>query len=81
MILGADVLYEHRLVPLVLGLIQTMLEPDGLALVAGPYRVASDDLGPSLARFGLRSEAIPIEAIDESGRAVRGTLERIRKVR
>jgi predicted nicotinamide N-methyase len=81
LILGADVLYEHRLVPLVLGVIQTMLEPDGLALVAGPYRVASDDLGPALDRFGLTSEATPIEAIDESGRTVRGTLQRIRKVR
>lgn len=81
LILGADVLYERRLVPLVLALIRTMLEPGGMALVAGPYRVASHDLRPALDRFGLTSEATPVEAIDESGRTVLGTLHRIRKVR
>src|SRR3982751_1020133 len=48
-ILAADVLYERRLVPLVTGLLAQMLEPDGMALVAGPYRVATEDLGASLA--------------------------------
>ncbi|MEO6807963.1 MAG: hypothetical protein ABI353_02495 [Isosphaeraceae bacterium] len=52
----------------------------GLALLAGPYRVASDDLRPSLERFGLTSEATPIEAIDESRRTVRDRLDQIRKV-
>lgn len=79
-ILGADVLYERRLVPLVGNLIARLLEPDGVALVAGPYRVASDDLEASLAPWGLVAEAEPIAATGETG-PVRGTLHRIRHAR
>jgi predicted nicotinamide N-methyase len=76
-ILGADVLYERRLVPLVANLIETMLATDGYALVAGPYRVATEDLGPCLTAQGLRSEARPATATDLLGRPVRGTVHRI----
>lgn len=78
LILGADVLYERRLVPLVAGLCARMLAPGGTALVAGPYRVATEDLGPCLERVGLVAAAEPVEARDESGRVVRGTVHRIR---
>ena len=78
MILGADVLYERRLVPLVAEVISRMLTPDGVALVAGPYRVATEDLSHELKRHGLKAEATPIESRDDKGRPVRGTLHRIR---
>lgn len=77
LIFGADVLYERRLVPLVSNLIRTMLTPGGYALVAGPYRVATEDLGPTLSAFGLRSASRPISSIDEGDSAVRGTVHRI----
>ena len=77
LILGADVLYEQRLVPLVVNLIAGMLEPGGFALVAGPYRVATEDLEGHLAASGLVAEASPIAARTESGATVRGTLHRI----
>ena len=59
MILGADVLYERRLVPLVAGLLARMLAPDGIALIADPYRVAAEGFarGPASARAGVRGRA------------------------
>lgn len=78
LILGADVLYEGRLVPLVCNLIRTMLEPGGEALVAGPYRVATDDLAENLLSFGLTAESAAIEATAPEVGPVRGTLHRIR---
>jgi predicted nicotinamide N-methyase len=78
LILGADVLYERRLVPLVANLIRTMLEPGGAALVAGPYRSAGDDLPAALARHGLVTVDTPIEAAGPDGRVHRGTLHQIR---
>lgn len=77
-LLGADVLYERRLVPLVTGVIDRMLAPGGLALVAGPYRVATEDLPGSLAERGLTATTRALRATDPSGRPVSGTLHRIR---
>ena len=76
-ILGADVLYERKLVPLVVNLIDRLLAPDGLALVADPYRVATEDLAPLLEAAGLVGEAVPIEATTLEGNPARGTLHRI----
>jgi predicted nicotinamide N-methyase len=78
-ILGADVLYERRLVPLVVGVLDRMLQPDGMALVAGPYRVATEDLEPTLATAGLRCEVRSLTVRDEAGESVEGTLHRIWK--
>lgn len=80
-ILGADILYEKRLVPLVLGVFQRMLDPEGFAMVAGPYRVASDDLGDRLGDAGFGHESRPVKARREDGTAVSGTLYRIWKRR
>lgn len=80
-ILGADVLYERRLVPLVVGVLRRVLTGDGWALIAGPYRVATEDLEPCLASANLRWDALPRTARDQHGRIVRGTLHRIWKAR
>ncbi len=77
-ILGADVLYERRLVPLVASLLARMLTPDGIALIAGPYRIATEGLDEALQSQGLIARAEPIRAISENG-PVRGTLHRIRR--
>ncbi|AGA25150.1 class I SAM-dependent methyltransferase [Singulisphaera acidiphila] len=77
-ILGADVLYESRLVPLVADLLARLLEPNGLALIAGPYRVATEGLDACLRDRGLVQELEPIRAESEHG-PVRGTLHRIRR--
>ncbi len=76
-ILGADVLYEKRLVPLVCGVIRARLKPGGVALVAGPYRVATEDLGGRLDEFGLQASSEAITARNLDGEMLRGTLHRI----
>ncbi len=78
-ILGADVLYERRLVPLVTRLIDQLLAPGGRALVAGPYRVATEDLDACLAEHGLTAEAVPLTTRDEHDRLIRGTIHRIER--
>jgi predicted nicotinamide N-methyase len=77
-ILGADVLYENRLLPLVCDLIQTLLDPGGEALIAGPYRVATEGLEACLESRGLISTCEHVTTqIPEHG-SFRGTLHRIR---
>ncbi len=79
LILGADVLYERKLVPLVCNLLRTMLEPDGEAMIAGPYRVATEDLPAQLRTHGLVAESSPIEARTADLGRIQGVLSRIRK--
>jgi predicted nicotinamide N-methyase len=76
-ILAADVLYERRLVPLVARLVHRMLAPGGFALIADPYRAAAEDLGRTLAEYGLQSESRPVASVDERGTPLRGTAHRI----
>lgn len=78
-ILGADVLYERPLIPLVVGVLRAMLDPDGFALVSGPFRAATEDLEPALSAAGLRFESSPISSQDETGKPLKGTLHRIWK--
>lgn len=79
LILGADVLYERGLVPLVTNLVARLLTPYGVALIAGPFRVASEEeLGPCLERDGLVAEAVLLTSRDEGGRLMHGALRRIR---
>lgn len=77
LIIGADVLYERKLVPLVVGVLETMLEPGGQALLAGPYRVATEDFLPRVAAAGLQCHAEAITAQTEQGASVCGTLHRV----
>ena len=76
-ILGADVLYERRLVPLVLNVLDATLPPGGLALIAGPYRLATEAFAPAAESRGLRCEVSPLAAHSEELGPVRGTLHRV----
>jgi predicted nicotinamide N-methyase len=76
-ILGADVLYERRLVPLVGNLLAHMLAPGGHALIAGPYRVATAGFGRALDAHGLRWSDEPVAAQSEEQGSIRGTLYRV----
>jgi predicted nicotinamide N-methyase len=76
-ILAADVLYERRLVPLVVDVLDAMLAPGGVALVAGPYRVADEGFPAQAGAAGLVCESRPVETQTlELGR-VCGTLHRV----
>lgn len=79
LILGADLLYEHRLVPLVVSVLSRMLSSDGSALIAGPYRVATEGFEPVLDAAGLKHEATKRACLNEEGREVRGTIHRVWK--
>ena len=78
-ILGADVLYERRLGPLIVNVLAAMLAPGGLALIADPYRAAAEGF-PALAEAaGLRCEALAVSAETQELGPVRGTLHRVMK--
>lgn len=76
-VLGADVLYERRLIPLVAGLLARVLAPGGEALIADPYRVAAEDFPRVVEGLGLACRVEPIEADAGELGTVRGTLHRV----
>ena len=80
-ILGADVLYERRLVPEVADLLATMLEPGGLALVAGPFRAAGEGFPDAVRARGLACESLAVAAEGTELGTLRGTLHRVRRPR
>jgi predicted nicotinamide N-methyase len=79
-ILGADVLYEKRLIPLVVNVLSAMLAPGGIALIADPYRASAESF-PALAEAsGLQCEAHAVSAEPRELGVVRGTLHRVVKI-
>jgi predicted nicotinamide N-methyase len=76
-ILGADVIYERRLVPLVANLLATMLAPGGLGLIASPYRVAAEDFPAALRERGLDCAADRASSRALDGRVCAGTIYRV----
>lgn len=79
-ILGADLLYERKLVPLVVHVIDRLLAPGGVAWLAGPDRSATEDLVPRLDAVGLSWNAEPVETPGETpGTTARGTLHQVRR--
>jgi predicted nicotinamide N-methyase len=77
LILGADVLYERRLVPLVAGVLARMLAPGGEAWIADPYRAAAEVFPEAVAAHGLSCTVTPVEAVSDDLGPVRGTLHRV----
>jgi predicted nicotinamide N-methyase len=77
LILGADVIYEARLVPLVANLLDQMLANDGVGLIASPYRVAAERFPAELALRNLNYEAVPAQAWSEDGRLMQGKVYRV----
>ncbi len=80
-ILGADVIYEARLVPLVAGLLGRMLAPGGIGLLASPYRVAAKEFPAALEEQGLVCDAKAATARSEDGRLIEGTIYRVTRLR
>jgi predicted TPR repeat methyltransferase len=76
-ILGADVTYEARLVPLVAGVLAAMLVPGGLGLIASPYRVADEGFRAVVQSHGLACRAEAATARGEDGRPITGTIYRV----
>ena len=76
-ILGADVIYEARLVPLVAGLLARLLSPGGVALLASPYRIAAKAFPAAVAALGLSCHTEAATARSEDGRLIEGTIYRV----
>jgi hypothetical protein len=79
-ILGSDVLYERRLVPLVANLLARMLEPGGgLGLIACPGRASAEGFPAALTSLGLCSRVEPVESRSEDEQRIHGVLYRVGK--
>ena len=79
-ILGADVIYEAPLVPLVANLLAKLLAPGGLGLIASPYRVAAEALsGRGVAELGLSCRAQVTQTTLDDGRLIEGTVYRVKR--
>jgi predicted nicotinamide N-methyase len=76
-ILGADVIYEARLVPLVANVLARSLAPGGLGLLASPYRVAARGFPAAVAAVGLSCQAEAATARSDDGRLIEGTVYRV----
>lgn len=76
-ILGADVTYETRLVPLVADVLAAVLAPGGLGLISSPYRVADEAFPDAVRQRGLACRAQKAAAVAEDGRALNGTIYRV----
>ena len=77
LILGADVIYEARLVPLVANVLAAMLAPGGVGLIASPYRLAAEGFPAAVESLGLTCRAEPATATTEDGRPIAGTIYRV----
>ncbi len=73
-IIAADVLYETRLVPLVVGVLARMLAPGGEALISTPYRVSAESFPGALAEAGLSCRAEAVSTLTETGASQPGTI-------
>jgi predicted nicotinamide N-methyase len=80
-ILGADVLYERRCLPDVLGVLGAMLAPEGKALLADPDRAVADEFESLASQRGYDVRCESAETRTESGREIRGRIFRVSRHR
>jgi predicted nicotinamide N-methyase len=76
-ILGSDVLYESKLVPLVARLLGKLLARGGLGLIACPGRASAEGFGEAVAAVGLSVAVGPASARSESGGVLEGLIYRV----
>jgi predicted nicotinamide N-methyase len=81
LILGADVIYEARLVPLVANVLAAMLAPGGVGWIASPYRLSAEGFPAAVQSLGLTCRAEPATATTEDGRPVTGTIYCVTRAR
>ena len=78
-IIASDVLYERRLHPLLLGAIEALLAPGGVAWVSDPQRRSAEDFPLEAVSAGFAIKAEPLEGKDFAGQPQCGTLYRVWK--
>jgi predicted nicotinamide N-methyase len=77
LILGSDVLYERRLVPLVAGLLAKMLAPGGLGLISCPGRASAESFPAVLGSAGLCYSVEPVVSRSLEDDPIRGLVYRV----
>jgi predicted nicotinamide N-methyase len=77
LILGSDVLYERRLVPLVANLLARMLTPGGTGLITCPGRTSAEGFLAALTSLGLTCRVETVEARSENDQWIGGVLYRV----
>jgi predicted nicotinamide N-methyase len=80
LLLAADLIYEMRNVAPIVGLIKSLLRPDGECLLTDQDRVPSHVLRDTLTAEGLPFTTQLLRAGEPGGRRVKGTLYRIRRI-
>lgn len=78
-ILGADLLYEQRMVEPVVEFLKATLTPDGVALIADPDRLSARPFRWTAEQAGLIVEASFARAGEPGGERTKGTIYRIRR--
>ena len=79
LILGSDVLYERRMVPLVANLLARMLAPGGTGLISCPGRTSAESFPAALASHGLACRIESTEARSEDNQWIGGHLYRVQR--
>ena len=77
LILGADITYERRLIPLVASVVGAQLAPDGVALVTDPGRSAAEGFAAAIGEAGLTLATTRVAADGDELGPVKGTIYRI----
>jgi 2-polyprenyl-3-methyl-5-hydroxy-6-metoxy-1,4-benzoquinol methylase len=80
-VLGADVLYEQRCVSDVLRMLEHVLAPTGVALLADPNRATADPFTSSATAAGFDVECEPAICTFEGSRQITGRIFRVRRAR
>jgi predicted nicotinamide N-methyase len=78
-LLGADLLYEPRMVEPVVSFICSVLAPGGVCLIADPDRISARPFRWAAQNAGLAVETTFARAGEKGGERTKGTVYRIRK--
>ena len=78
-ILGADLLYDEKLVGPVVAFLKSALSPTGVALLADPDRIAAKPFGHECRVAGLAVERGFARAGEPGGERTKGTIYRVRR--
>jgi predicted nicotinamide N-methyase len=78
-VIGSDLMYEARLVEPLVRLLEVVLAPAGVCLIADPDRLSARVFRWKLEEAGYDVTAQPIRAGEPGGERTRGTLYRIRR--
>lgn len=81
LMLAADVIYEERNIPPLIGFIQTVLAPGGICLLSDPDRSTRGGFCYALRQAKLTFTQQPTVADGPEGRQVKGTVYRIARSR